>query len=119
MTLHPFWVTTINRGSVRSKRMKNSHCRRSSGRSISLIRLSSDNHHALSCQMPWVAGLGASYALTQNWNVGVEWLHYDLGSSTVTGITVAPGAIVPGASISASQKFSGDLVRANVNFKLW
>ena len=69
--------------------------------------------------MPLVAGLGASYALTQNWNVGVEWLHYDLGSSTVTGITVAPGAIVPGASISASQKFSGDLVRANVNFKLW
>jgi outer membrane immunogenic protein len=67
----------------------------------------------------WVAGLGVSYALTQNWNVGVEWLHYDLGSSTVTAVTVAPGAIVPGASISASQSFSGDLVRANVNFKFW
>jgi outer membrane immunogenic protein len=66
----------------------------------------------------WVAGLGVSYALTQNWNVGVEWLHYDLGNSTVTGVTVAPGIIVPGASLTASQSITGDLVRANLNFKL-
>jgi hypothetical protein len=52
MTLRPFRVATINRRSVRSKRTKNSHCRRSSGRSISQIRLSSDKHQVLLRQMP-------------------------------------------------------------------
>ena len=32
----------------------------------------------------WVAGLGAEYAITNNWIAGVEWKHFDFGSTTVT-----------------------------------
>jgi outer membrane immunogenic protein len=34
----------------------------------------------------WVAGAGMAYAINNNWSVGAEYLHYDLGSSSVTTI---------------------------------
>jgi outer membrane immunogenic protein len=34
----------------------------------------------------WVAGAGLAYALNNNWSVGAEYLHYDLGSANVTNI---------------------------------
>jgi outer membrane immunogenic protein len=59
----------------------------------------------------WAAGGGVNYALTQNWIIGVDYLHYDLGNSTVTG-TDAFGDIV-----SANQKVGGDIVRGVINYK--
>jgi outer membrane immunogenic protein len=34
----------------------------------------------------WVAGAGIAYAINDKWSVGAEYLHYDLGSSSVTTI---------------------------------
>jgi outer membrane immunogenic protein len=65
----------------------------------------------------WAAGGGVNYALTPNWIVGVDYLHYDLGHTNVTGLTVPPGAIVPAASLSASQNVGGDIVRGVINYK--
>lgn len=65
----------------------------------------------------WAAGGGVNYAMTPNWIVGVDYLHYDLGHTNVTGATVAPGAIVPGASLTASQTVGGDIVRGVLNYK--
>ncbi len=49
--------------------------------------------------------------MTPNWILGVDYLHYDLGRTTVTG-TDASGDVV-----SASQKVGGDIVRGVINYK--
>jgi outer membrane immunogenic protein len=41
----------------------------------------------------WAAGGGVNYAVTPNWIIGVDYLHYDLGHTNVTGFTVPPGTI--------------------------
>jgi outer membrane immunogenic protein len=64
----------------------------------------------------WAAGAGVNYGFT-NWVVGLEWLHYDLGRSTVTAFTVAPGVIVPGGSLTGTQRVAGDIVRGTVSYK--
>jgi outer membrane immunogenic protein len=64
----------------------------------------------------WTAGAGINYAVTRNWIVGAEYLHYDLGHTTVTGVQVFPGFISP-ATISASQAVAGDIVRGTINYK--
>jgi outer membrane immunogenic protein len=65
----------------------------------------------------WAAGAGVNYAVTPNWIIGVDYLHYDLGHTNVTGVTVPPGTIVPGASLTASQDVAGDIVRGMINYK--
>jgi outer membrane immunogenic protein len=64
----------------------------------------------------WTAGAGVEYGLA-NWVVGLEYLHYDLGRSNVTSFAVPPGPPYPGASLSASQKASGDIVRGTLSYK--
>ena len=64
----------------------------------------------------WTAGVGAEYGLG-NWSIGVEYLHYDLGRSSVTSLAVAPGPAFPGVSLTADQRVAGDLVRAAINFR--
>ncbi len=61
----------------------------------------------------WAAGGGVNYAITPNWIAGVDYLHYDLGHTNVTGVTAA----VPGASLTASQTVGGDIVRGVLNYK--
>jgi outer membrane immunogenic protein len=65
----------------------------------------------------WAAGAGVNYAVTQNWIIGVDYLHYDLGHTNVNGVTVSPGTIVPGASLTGSQDVAGDIVRGMINYK--
>jgi outer membrane immunogenic protein len=60
----------------------------------------------------WALGGGVEYGLGP-WSAKVEYLHYDLG--TLTFFTFDPN--VPGASIRASTKFAGDMVRAGVNYR--
>lgn len=59
----------------------------------------------------WAAGGGVNYAITPNWIVGADYLHYDLGRSPVTGT----GAF--GDLVSASQRVEGDIVRGVINYK--
>jgi outer membrane immunogenic protein len=65
----------------------------------------------------WVLGAGIDYAITSHWILGVDYLHYDLGRTKVTGVSVPPGAIHPGASLTASQTVAGDALRAVLNYK--
>jgi outer membrane immunogenic protein len=63
----------------------------------------------------WTAGAGISKAFAGNWNVGVEYLHIDLGRSSVTGFST--NGAFPGTSITQSQRFTEDTVRLTVNYK--
>jgi outer membrane immunogenic protein len=65
----------------------------------------------------WAAGGGINYAMTPNWIIGVDYLHYDLGHTNVTGFTVPPGTIIPSASLTATQDVGGDIVRGVINYK--
>jgi outer membrane immunogenic protein len=65
----------------------------------------------------WAAGAGAEYGLG-SWSLGVEYLHYDLGRSSLTALAVAPGPAYPGASLTADQRVAGDIVRATVSYRL-
>ena len=58
----------------------------------------------------WAAGGGVNYAVSPNWIVGVDYLHYDLGHASVT-------AVLGPARITASQKVGGDIVRGVINYK--
>jgi outer membrane immunogenic protein len=58
----------------------------------------------------WAGGGGVNYAMTPNWILGVDYLHYDLGHTSVTGV-------LDGVSITASQNVAGDIVRGVINYK--
>lgn len=69
----------------------------------------------------WTAGAGMEYLFASNWTVKAEWLHYDLGTATysngaMTGI-LANGPINFTDVSSSTVKFSGDIVRAGINYK--
>lgn len=59
----------------------------------------------------WAGGAGVNYALSQNWIVGVDYLHYDLGHTSVTGSDTF------GNTLTVDQKVGGDIVRGIVNYK--
>lgn len=61
----------------------------------------------------WAGGGGVNYAMTPNWIVGADYLHYDLGRTSVTGFD----GVGAGASITASQKVGGDIIRGVINYK--
>jgi outer membrane immunogenic protein len=63
----------------------------------------------------WTAGVGGEYGVGP-WSFGVEYLHYDLGRSSVTSVSIPPAAF-PLSSLSASQRVAGDIVRATVNYR--
>jgi outer membrane immunogenic protein len=65
----------------------------------------------------WAAGGGVNYAMTQNWILGVDYLHYDLGRPSVTVVDPAGVILTPGGFVSASQKVGGDIVRGVINYK--
>jgi outer membrane immunogenic protein len=59
----------------------------------------------------WALGGGAEWG-SGPWSVKVEYLHYDLGSMTVTyGDGLSP------ALLTASKTFSGDIVRGGLNYR--
>jgi outer membrane immunogenic protein len=58
----------------------------------------------------WAGGGGVNYAITPNWIVGADYLHYDLGH---TSVTATDGVDF----VTASQKVSGDIVRGVINYK--
>jgi outer membrane immunogenic protein len=62
----------------------------------------------------WSAGAGVSKA-SGNWNVGVEYLHVDLGRSSVTAVDRIGN--FPTTTITRSQRFVVDAARLTVNYK--
>jgi outer membrane immunogenic protein len=62
----------------------------------------------------WAAGGGVEYGMG-HWSAKVEYLHYDLGRLNYN--MTDPTSPVPGAFIAASTKYSGDIVRAGVNYR--
>jgi outer membrane immunogenic protein len=60
----------------------------------------------------WTAGAGVEYGKGP-WSVKVEYLHYDLGN---LNFPISDPAVA-GATIAASNRFAGDLVRAGVNYR--
>jgi outer membrane immunogenic protein len=62
----------------------------------------------------WAAGAGISKAWG-NWNVGLEYLHIDLGRSSVTAVDLT--GLAPTTTITESQRFIDDMVRLTVNYK--
>jgi outer membrane immunogenic protein len=67
-----------------------------------------------STQVGWTAGGGIEYGLGR-WRLRAEYLHYDLGSHTIT-TTGSAGIGIP-ASLSVTQKDAGDLVRGAISYK--
>jgi outer membrane immunogenic protein len=61
----------------------------------------------------WAAGGGVNYAMTPNWILGADYLHYDLGHTSVT----AANNIGVGNFFTASQKVGGDIVRGVISYK--
>jgi outer membrane immunogenic protein len=62
------------------------------------------------------------YLFAANWTVKAEWLHYDLGTATysngtMTGILAGTNTINFTDVSSSTVKFSGDIVRAGINYK--
>jgi outer membrane immunogenic protein len=65
-------------------------------------------------QVGWAAGAGVEYGLG-SWRLRAEYLHYDLGSHTIT--TSGSTGIGFPASLSVTQKDAGDLVRGALNYR--
>jgi outer membrane immunogenic protein len=62
----------------------------------------------------WAAGAGVAKAFG-NWNVGAEYLHIDLGRSSVTAFDTT--GFFPTTNFTVSQRFIEDMVRLTVNYK--
>jgi outer membrane immunogenic protein len=62
----------------------------------------------------WTAGAGIAKAFG-NWNVGIEYLHIDLGRSSVTATSTT--TFFTTTTVTASQRFVEDTVRLTVNYK--
>ena len=58
----------------------------------------------------WAAGGGINYAFTPNWIGGVDYIHYDLGHTSISGVAGTD-------FLTISQKVSGDIVRGVINYK--
>lgn len=68
-------------------------------------------------------GLGFEWMFSGNWTVKAEYLHYNLGTATYSNGTMTafatplPGPVTYRDVSASSVEFSGDIVRAGVNYK--
>jgi outer membrane immunogenic protein len=73
-------------------------------------------------------GLSEQYAITRNWSLKTEYLHWDLGRAdytltplsvqTLSTLGLGVGTVATSTTgTTASARFSGDFVRASVNYK--
>jgi outer membrane immunogenic protein len=70
----------------------------------------------------WTTGAGAAWLFARNWTVKAEYLHYDLGSVSysngpLNGVLAGTGTIAFTDVSNSTAKFTGDIVRAGVNYK--
>jgi len=76
---------------------------------FSLDSLSASNSET---RFGWAGGAGVNYAMTRNWIIGMDYLHYDLGNTSVTG-----SDSLFQLPFTVDQKVSGDIVRGVINYK--
>ena len=62
----------------------------------------------------WVVGGGGEWAFANNWTAKIEYLHLDLGTSSVTA---APVPALPPFSVTYNFKTTADIVRFGLNYK--
>ena len=65
-----------------------------------------------STRVGWTIGAGIEWALNRNWTIGAEYLHIDLGSTTVNAAASGP---FPAASTRFEDR--EDVIRAKLNYK--
>jgi outer membrane immunogenic protein len=71
-----------------------------------------------SSRVGWTAGAGVEYALTNNIEIGGEYLYVDLGDTHITTAGNAAAATVfPGVYASAKIDYNASIFRAFVNYK--
>jgi outer membrane immunogenic protein len=64
-------------------------------------------------QTGWAAGAGIEWAVSPALSVKAEYLHYDLGTRSLTQFDPT----IPGTVFGSSASFAGDIVRAGLNFR--
>jgi outer membrane immunogenic protein len=66
----------------------------------------------------WTAGAGAEYALMNGWSIKGEYLHVDLGSSSLTSTNlIIVGTPSPTNVFTHTIDWRSDIVRVGVNYK--
>jgi outer membrane immunogenic protein len=75
----------------------------------------------------WTAGAGLAWMMYSRWTAKIEYLHYDLGSvnygGAMSNIVVPGSAVPPGTTFytlgaGSTTRFTGDIVRLGLNYKL-
>jgi outer membrane immunogenic protein len=64
----------------------------------------------------WAAGAGFEYAVTPQWSLKTEYLHLDLGSTTLTEAAASSHGVTSGAA-SLTVRHEYDIVRSGVNYR--
>jgi outer membrane immunogenic protein len=63
----------------------------------------------------WAAGAGLEVALTPQWSLKTEYLHLDLGSTTLTEAAISNPGTSGSASLTVHHEY--DIVRSGVNYR--
>jgi outer membrane immunogenic protein len=67
----------------------------------------------------WVVGAGTEWMFAPGWSAKAEYLHYDLGTAGFSDVAFGVGFIpVAYQTDVMSARFSGDIVRAGINYHL-
>jgi outer membrane immunogenic protein len=72
-----------------------------------------------STNVGWTVGGGLEWMFAHNWSAKLEYLYYDLGSSTVGGVAqsvYAPTGVTGLGASQTSAQFNGHIVRAGLNY---
>lgn len=65
----------------------------------------------------WTVGGGLEYALSHHWSLKAEYLYYDLGDHSATGLEIANGVPSPPFAVHYNWDTTGNIVRGGLNFK--
>jgi outer membrane immunogenic protein len=78
----------------------------------------SQTFSASSTRTGWVAGAGVEYALMSAWSARLEYLHVDLGSTTLATPTFVPAGQSGFVPSSGTFPNRSDIVRLGLSYKL-
>lgn len=76
-----------------------------------------ENVSVTSTRAGWVAGAGVETALRDNWLVGAEYLHVDLGTVSFDGTSYVSGVGVLTNPVHHSASLTAEIVRARLSKK--
>ncbi len=72
-----------------------------------------------SMRVGWTAGAGVEYMFAQNWSAKLEYMYYDLGSSTYAMaplVSTNAGALALAHIPMVSTRYNGHIIRAGLNY---